>query len=142
MSASREEVGARIREIRASRTQEEFGQILGVSRGYLSDIESGRSFPSVPFLTSLAVNIGVPLNWLLAGQMPAAANETTFGRISRVGVSEEESGFAAILNALWDMYHEADEKMRVWMEVQLRRAIPEIDEMAQKKQQSAAAESA
>lgn len=151
MSPSRERVGARIKQLRGGRTQQEFSDLLGVSRGYLADIERGRSYPSIPFLVSLDVNCDVSLDWLITGKEQQAnlnedAEQSYYGLPPDMDVdpsNDEEAAFAAVLAALWHMFKEGDPDLRAWVRVQLARAIPELEEvLRQKKQQAAAAESA
>lgn len=60
---------SRIRELRKllGLTQQAFADALGVSRGYLKDIEVGRSDPSFNFLRSLYGVYNANLNWIMAG---------------------------------------------------------------------------
>lgn len=48
-------------------SQRALGSVLGVSQGYLSDIESGRSEPSRNFVQALTERFGVSADWLLFG---------------------------------------------------------------------------
>ncbi len=46
-----------------------FADMLGTSASYLSDIEKGKSKPSVDILSVIAKNYGSQLHWLLAGKV-------------------------------------------------------------------------
>lgn len=61
--------GQRLVEWRESQklTQRALSSILGVSRGYIGDIESGRSEPSRNFLQALTERFGVSADWILFG---------------------------------------------------------------------------
>lgn len=48
-------------------SQRELGSILGVSQGYIGDIEAGRSEPSRSFLQKLSERYGISADWLLNG---------------------------------------------------------------------------
>lgn len=48
-------------------SQRALGSVLGVSQGYIGDIESGRSEPSRNFLRNLAERFGVSADWILYG---------------------------------------------------------------------------
>lgn len=63
-------IGSRVSACREceNQTQEEFASILGVSRGYLGDIERDRSKPSTKFLTLLTSKYGVSADWILTGE--------------------------------------------------------------------------
>ncbi|SDY54664.1 XRE family transcriptional regulator [Citreimonas salinaria] len=49
-------------------SQRRLGSELGVSQGYISDIEAGRSEPSRNFLRKLSERFGVSADWLLYGE--------------------------------------------------------------------------
>lgn len=143
METSREKLGERVKAIRGDRPQKEFAEMLGFSRGYLADIERGRSYPSIPFLLSLDVNCDIDLHWLLTGKEHRGRTVSPEAVVMEPS-TEEEAAFLSFLSALWEFYLDSDEEMRVWMRVQLRRAFPELAAAFAdtKKQHSAATESA
>jgi transcriptional regulator with XRE-family HTH domain len=49
-------------------SQQELADIIGVSRGYIGDIERNRSEPSSNFLTLLASKLNISVDWLLTGE--------------------------------------------------------------------------
>jgi len=63
-----EGIGLRIREIRGERTQRVFGQIMGATQSYISDLERGKSLPSISFLARLADASGRSYDWILTGK--------------------------------------------------------------------------
>ena len=75
--------GDRLKEWRLAQglSQRALGSVMGVSQGYIGNIEAGRSEPSRNFLRALSERFGVSADWLLYG----------------VGVpqSERASGFEA-----------------------------------------------
>ncbi|BBO75202.1 hypothetical protein DSCW_26190 [Desulfosarcina widdelii] len=50
----------------AGLTQEKFAESLGYSRGYLADIEKGRTKPSRKFLEKVRQQYGVSIDWLVS----------------------------------------------------------------------------
>src|SRR5690606_20867567 len=128
MSTSKKEIGERLKAIRGDRTQREFAEVLGVSHGYLGDIERGRSHPSIDFLCSLAVKCGIDLTWLLTGEQRGKPSPLP-GAVLLEPAGDEEAAFAAVLESLWCLYIEGDEDIRAWVRVQLRRAIPELEDV-------------
>lgn len=60
--------GARLRALRAEKgvTQEQLAVAVDVGKGFLSEIESGKKFPSVPTMVALARELGVDLLDLFA----------------------------------------------------------------------------
>lgn len=60
-------ISEKIRAIRAieSLSQEEFSRLIGYSKGYLADIETGRTKPSRKFLEAIHLKYGVSIDWLL-----------------------------------------------------------------------------
>lgn len=68
-------LGSRLREARldADLTLREMARTLGVSPSFVSQLENGKSQPSVATLYSLAQLLGVSIDWLFEGGSPAAA---------------------------------------------------------------------
>ena len=64
------DIGKRIRQLRDSvnPSQISFAKILRCSNTYLSDIERGRTKPSLEFLLSVSENTTCDLHWLLTGE--------------------------------------------------------------------------
>jgi len=60
-------LGQRVKLIRKQNrmTQSSFSQILDISQGYLSEIETGKSKPTLDVLVSIALSYRVDLNWLI-----------------------------------------------------------------------------
>lgn len=69
---SREAIGRRMRTIRGEMTCQAFGERLGVSAGFVSEIEHGRKKPSAEMLFALAMRLGVDVTWILRGDAPAS----------------------------------------------------------------------
>lgn len=71
-----------------SLTQRGLGSVLGVSQGYISDIEAGRSEPSRAFLQKLTERFAVSADWILFGTgLPTtqrAAGFTTESGLHRI----------------------------------------------------------
>ena len=61
------QVGSRIRELREAKgiAQEKLAWAADISKGYLSEIEAGKRAPSLAVLCALAVELAVPLWFLL-----------------------------------------------------------------------------
>ncbi len=64
---SRAAIGRRVRHVRGGLTYQAFGARLGVSPGFVSEIEHGRKKPSAEMLFALESQFGVDVNWLLRG---------------------------------------------------------------------------
>jgi transcriptional regulator with XRE-family HTH domain len=58
-------------------SQQELADSIGVSRGYIGDIERNRSEPSSNFLTLLASKFNVSVDWLLTGRGEMHRTDTT-----------------------------------------------------------------
>lgn len=67
-SRGRQEVGARVRELRESsgRTLPDLARDAGVSKSYLSEVESGRRLPSLDVMDQIARSLGVVVSDVLA----------------------------------------------------------------------------
>ncbi len=70
--------GHRLKSWRKQRklSQRELGSQIGVSQGYIGDIEAGRSEPSRNFLQKLTERFGVSSHWVLTGAGEASVLET------------------------------------------------------------------
>lgn len=60
--------GARLRALRTEKgvTQEQLAVAVDVGKGFLSEVESGKKFPSIPTMVDLARELGVELLDLFA----------------------------------------------------------------------------
>jgi len=67
-----DQLGERIRQIRQKRkmTQDVFVQLLGITRGHLSTIETGRAVPSNQLIKSICREYKVNEKWLRYGEEP------------------------------------------------------------------------
>ena len=63
-------MGGRVASYRKAKSlsQQELADIVGVSRGYIGDIERDRSDPSSNFLTLLTSKMDVSADWILTGE--------------------------------------------------------------------------
>jgi len=63
-------IGIRILQIRKElgTTQKEFAEKIGVTGNYISEIEAGKKFPSMPVLLSIEHIYGIGREWLLSGK--------------------------------------------------------------------------
>ena len=61
-------IGERIKYIRGSLTQPEFGKKLGVGRNNVYTWESNKNTPSAETLLLIYKEYGVNINWLLSGE--------------------------------------------------------------------------
>jgi phage repressor protein C with HTH and peptisase S24 domain len=64
------EIGNRIRRTRGKDTQKEFAKKLVFSSSYLSEVESGKTKPSLELLLKISSITNYSLHWLLTGQGP------------------------------------------------------------------------
>ena len=62
-----QEVGHRIRTLR-TRSQVEVSEMLGITQGHLSRIESGESHPSIEILLAISLLYRKSMNWILMGK--------------------------------------------------------------------------
>jgi len=62
-------VGRRIRELRGfDLTQADFAKCIGVSQGYLSNVEHGRGEVGAEVLLAISREFGKSIEWLLTGE--------------------------------------------------------------------------
>lgn len=64
------EIGARIKKARGRNNQREFAKILGFSSSYLSEVESGKTKPSLELLVKISQYTKHNLHWLVTGEGP------------------------------------------------------------------------
>lgn len=58
--------------VRGSERQREFAKRLGFSTSYLSEVESGKTRPSLELLVAISQKTNKSIHWLLTGEGPAA----------------------------------------------------------------------
>lgn len=65
MEVKKLEIGARIKSLRLNKgiKQIELAKMAGISNTYLSDIEKGRTDPSIKTLTKIANALGMEVDW-------------------------------------------------------------------------------
>ncbi|WP_018932290.1 helix-turn-helix domain-containing protein [Gracilibacillus lacisalsi] len=63
-------IGARFKELRLKNNlkQTDFSHMIGVSQGTLSDIEKGRSKPSIDTVIAVSKQFRISTDWLLKGK--------------------------------------------------------------------------
>ena len=67
---AKSEIGNRIKHVRGKDAQKEFAKILGFSPSYLSEVESGKTKPSLELLVKISQITNYSLHWLLTGEGP------------------------------------------------------------------------
>jgi len=70
------EIGNRIRRTRGESTQTEFAKNLVFSSSYLSEVESGKTKPSLELLLKISQITNYNLHWLLTGEGPMLVEAT------------------------------------------------------------------
>jgi len=118
MIASRKEIGDRVRQVRGRLTQQEFADKLQLSRSYISDVERGRSYPSIQFLAALAVTCDISLNWLLTGE--GTDRKASY---SLVKEGQEEDTLRQLTESLGDLYDGANRDWQGWVKIELSQLI-------------------
>jgi len=64
------ELGGRIKQVRGRENQREFAKMLGFSSSYLSEVESGKTKPSLELLLKISQFTRYSLHWLVTGEGP------------------------------------------------------------------------
>ncbi len=62
-----QEIARRLREVRGTATQVDFGKALGVAQNVVSRYERGRVRPPLEYLVAVAKHGKVTLDWLILG---------------------------------------------------------------------------
>ncbi len=81
-------------------SQRALGSAMGVSQGYISDIEAGRSEPSRNFLQLLSEKFGISADWLLYGRGEPTARPADMSTHSDHNCPEAEPPHPRIGDAL------------------------------------------
>lgn len=137
MALDYKEVGKRLKLVRGRLTQEAFASTLGVSASYVKKTELGGK-PSLKYLTNIAADYVVSLDWLLLGNFAiettnaaaiqpksilenSAAYQTEAKQQSPVTVEDPE--LAEMVKTLTDIMSSGDPNLRAWGKIQFRHAF-------------------
>lgn len=97
-------IGDRIKKIRKAQTpklsQEEFGEMLGVSRSVIANAEVGRVDPSSLFIQHLCAVFGVDEKWLRTGEgepFKQLARKEAIAKFAGELMKDEEDSFRSKL---------------------------------------------
>jgi phage repressor protein C with HTH and peptisase S24 domain len=71
------EIGNRVKCVRGKNPQKEFAKILGFSSSYLSEVESGKTKPSLELLIRISEITKYNLHWLVTGEGPLFVESST-----------------------------------------------------------------
>jgi len=110
-------------------TQEEFAKKLNTTQAVISNYERGARVPTADFLNRLTEIFHLDINWLLTGEGPMFVGGSKVVDIKDVPKEQ-------IKEFIEEFWQKADEKERIWFEVQFKRAFPEYTDWLQKKQLS------
>ncbi|OXM82522.1 helix-turn-helix domain-containing protein [Paenibacillus rigui] len=93
------DIGEKVRLLRKANLQNQkvFAQQVGISRGILSDIESGKSHPSTETLISLKSLFDCDLNWLLENETSTTDRDN---KVFNVRISQCESEILEMIRKL------------------------------------------
>ncbi len=61
-------VGERLKQLRANNTQVEWAKMTGVDQGYVSQTETGKTKPSLKYLSRVSAITGCNIHWILTGE--------------------------------------------------------------------------
>lgn len=93
-------IGARFRQLRLANKmpQEQFGDLVGVTKGMVSQWESGTSMPSTDKLVTLGRTLDFSMGWLLNGKGPPPnAGDDQQALLAELFSAADERGRATIL---------------------------------------------
>ena len=110
-------------------TQEEFAKKLNTTQAVISNYERGARVPTADFLNRLTEIFHLDINWLLTGEGPMFVGGSKVADIKDIPKEQ-------IKEFIEEFWQKANEKERIWFEVQFKRAFPEYADWLQKKQSS------
>lgn len=101
-------LASRIKRLRSDKnlSQQDFADMMGVSRSYLANIETGAKEPSFAFASSLMETFGVEPNWFFHG-VEAAKNDPSFVTVPRYTVSASAGNGSSFVSNEMDVTHYA-----------------------------------
>lgn len=157
-------ISNRIKQIRTQNNlkQVEFGNLLGIKQGYVTNLESGRATPSDQLIKAISLQFGVREEWLRAGEEPMyrpveEVVEETLGRYGidfvRVAIEKakargiygdlqpkgiipvEDIELGQMVSYLTDTWKNGDQRIKIWLSIQFEKSFPEFNEYLQKNRQ-------
>lgn len=137
-------IGDRVRNVRKNKqlTQKKFSNLAGVASSYLAIIETGRKQPSYNFIVSLAQAFQINANWLLFGTGPMYQSYQQNREQPQHQIQEQDAEYWTkgddsrvenIKTWIDDWWKNADDRERIWLEIQMGRSFPEYREWQQQK---------
>ncbi|MGE5550998.1 MAG: helix-turn-helix domain-containing protein [Bacteroidota bacterium] len=120
------DIGRRVRKIRGEMSQKEFAEALGTAPTYISDIERGRTKPSLELLTSIIGKYGVSIDWIITGKEQSPPPTIPVRPC-------EDPDLEAMMEALRGFWREGDEDKRAWLRLQFWAALPLVADWYAKK---------
>lgn len=111
MSTSSKQItsGMRVREARNKKnlSQQSFAESIGISRGYLNDIERGRQKPSYNVITALSEVYNFSIDWILTGEghmyRPPQTEPQPAEDVQKPSLTEREKDMLMIFRELPEM---------------------------------------
>ncbi|MEG6512439.1 helix-turn-helix transcriptional regulator [Desulforamulus ruminis] len=154
-------IGTRIKLIRSRNNlkQIEFGSLLGIKQGYVTNLESGRATPSEQLIKAISLQFGIREEWLFTGEEPMyqPAEEAAEEILDRYGVDfirialekakarglygdlqpkdiipVEDIELNQIICYLTDTWKNGDQRIKNWLSIQFEKSFPEFKEYLQK----------
>jgi len=127
-------LGDRLRKIREikSFTQQQFAKIMGVTLRAYQRYEQNEQNPSYDKLVRICNELkDINPSWLLTGEGPMLKGQEGSKVVDIKDIPKEQ-----IKEFIEDFWQNADEKERIWFEVQFKMAFPMFSDWLQKKQPS------
>jgi len=120
------EQSQRIRQVRAALGLglREFARKVGISSGYLSDLEHGKQTPSSLLIAAVALRCSVSERWIETGEGPMLLADRAPAREAE----PQDPKLAELVRFLMEWWEKADDDTRGWLRHELRRLVPEFDD--------------
>lgn len=137
MALDYKQVGKRLKLVRGRLTQEAFASTLGVSASYVKKTELGGK-PSLKYLTNIAADYDISLDWLLLGNgtieatnaaaiQPRSILENSAAYQAETkeqsSTAAEDPELAEMVKTLTDIMSSGDPNLRAWGKIQFRHAF-------------------
>lgn len=137
MALDYKQVGKRLKLVRGRLTQEVFASTLGVSASYVKKTELGGK-PSLKYLTNIAADYDISLDWLLLGNCIIEATNAAAIQPRSIlensaayqvetkeqsSTAAEDPELAEMVKTLTDIMSSGDPNLRAWGKIQFRHAF-------------------
>jgi transcriptional regulator with XRE-family HTH domain len=123
------DIGNRLRELRGSLRQADLAKEFNVDRTYISNMELGRSKPSLDYLMFISTKFNASVDWILTGEGDILKKTNKTGGPYKSGeqiLIIRNQKLDKYIRSLLKLWTEGAPDIKGWIIVQLEKAFPDI----------------